>query len=66
LAQFRLIAGRRNIYTWIFLPGFFVGAPAFTFYLAVAWAGVTAAVHAYWFITEASRPPAMPSAGLKS
>jgi phosphatidylglycerophosphate synthase len=53
LARFRLIAGRRNIYTWIFLPGFFLGAPAFSFYLAVAWAGVTAAIHASWCISEA-------------
>ena len=48
LSRFRLIAGRRNIYTWIFLPGFFLGAPAFSFYLAVAWAGVTAVIHAAW------------------
>jgi phosphatidylglycerophosphate synthase len=53
LSRFRLIAGRRNVYTWMFLPGFFLGAPAFSFYLVVAWAGVTAAVHAMWAITEA-------------
>ena len=55
LSRFRLIAGRRNIYTWIFLPGFFLGAPAFSFYLAVAWAGVTAAIHAMWCISEANK-----------
>jgi phosphatidylglycerophosphate synthase len=55
LSRFRLIAGRRNIYTWIFLPGFFLGAPAFSFYLAVAWAGVTAAIHAVWCISDAQR-----------
>ena len=55
LARFRLIAGRRNIYTWLFLPGFFLGVPAFSFYLAVVWAGITAAVHATWGIAEALR-----------
>jgi phosphatidylglycerophosphate synthase len=55
LSRFRLIAGRRNIYTWIFLPGFFLGAPAFSFDLAVAWAGVTAAIHAVWCISDARK-----------
>ena len=55
LSAFRLVAGRRNIYTWMFLPGFFLGAPAISFYLAVVWAGVTAAIHATWCITEALR-----------
>ena len=53
LSRFRLIAGRRNIYTWMFLPGFFLGAPALSFYLAVAWAGFTAAIHASWALAEA-------------
>lgn len=57
LSRFRLIAGRRNIYTWMFIPGFFLGAAAFSFYLAVAWAGVTAAIHASWAITEARSFP---------
>jgi phosphatidylglycerophosphate synthase len=55
LSRFRLVAGRRNIYTWIFLPGFFLGAPAYSFYLAVVWAGITAAVHAAWGVREALR-----------
>lgn len=55
LSRFRLVAGRRNIYTWTFLPGFFLGAPTFSFYLAVAWAGVTAAIHASWCISEVLR-----------
>ena len=55
LARFRLVAGRRNIYTWMFLPGFFLGTPAYSFYLAVAWAGVTAIVHLAWCIAEALR-----------
>ena len=55
LARFRLVAGRRNIYSWLFLPGFFLGAPAVSFYLAVAWAGITAAIHAAWCVAEALR-----------
>ena len=53
LSRFRLIAGRRNIYTWMLLPGFFLGAPALSFYLAVAWAGFTSAIHARWALAEA-------------
>ena len=60
LSRFRLVAGRRNIYTWLFLPGFFLGIPAISFYSAVAWAGVTAAVHAGWCINEAIRLSASP------
>jgi phosphatidylglycerophosphate synthase len=56
LSRFRLIAGRRNIYTWMLLPGFFLGAPAPSFYLAVAWAGFTAAIHATWALAEAGAP----------
>src|SRR5271154_1511336 len=60
LSRFRLVAGRRNIYTWLFLPGFFLGVPGISFYSAVAWAGVTAAVHAAWCINEAIRLSASP------
>jgi len=60
LSRFRLVAGRRNIYTWLFLPGFFLGIPGISFYSAVAWAGVTAAVHAAWCINEAIRLSASP------
>ena len=55
LARFRLVAGRRNIYTWLFLLGFFLGEPAYAFYLGIAWAGITAAVHATWGIWQALR-----------
>jgi phosphatidylglycerophosphate synthase len=48
LRRFRLIGGRRNIYAWMFAPGFFLGFPALSFAVAVAWAGVTAAVHAFF------------------
>ena len=60
LSWFRLIGGRRNIYTWLFLPGFFLGIPAISFYSAIAWAGVTAAIHAAWCINEAIRLSASP------
>ncbi len=59
LSRFRLVAGRRNIYSWLFLPGFFLGAPTISFYFAVAWAGVTAAIHAAWCIAEALRSTRM-------
>jgi phosphatidylglycerophosphate synthase len=45
LSRFRLVSGRRNIYTWIFLPGFLAGRPALSFAAAAVWAGMTAAVH---------------------
>jgi len=53
LTRFRLIGGRRNIYNWLFLFGFFLGIPGATFYAASAWAGITAAIHAAWVISEA-------------
>jgi len=53
LARFRAIAGRRNIYNWLFLPGFFFGFPALMFYFACAWAGITAVVHSTWVVSEA-------------
>jgi len=52
LTRFRLIGGRRNIYNWLFLFGFFLGIPGAIFYIASAWAGVTAITHAAWVISE--------------
>jgi phosphatidylglycerophosphate synthase len=46
LQRFRLVGGRRNIYAWMFAPGFFLGAPGVSFAAAVVWAGITATVHA--------------------
>ena len=43
---FRQIAGRRNVYVMLFAVGFFSGYPARAFVIALAWAGVTVAVHA--------------------
>jgi phosphatidylglycerophosphate synthase len=45
LRRFRLVAGRRNVYVWTFLPGFLLGFPRVVFALAACWAGVTVAVH---------------------
>jgi len=55
LQRFRLIGGRRNIYTWIFLFGFFLNAAPAAFAVAVIWAGVTVAIHAFCCATEVSR-----------
>lgn len=42
---FRLIAGRRNIYGMMFIVGFALGYPSFTFTAVAVWAAVTACVH---------------------
>jgi phosphatidylglycerophosphate synthase len=43
--QFRLIGGRRNIYAWMFLIGFWSGFPVAAFLAAGLWAMVTLGVH---------------------
>jgi hypothetical protein len=52
LTRFRMIGGRRNIYNWLFLFGFYLGSPGHTFYFTSAWAGITASIHAAWVISE--------------
>jgi len=42
---FRLIAGRRNIYTWMWMFGFWAGLSTHVFVAALAWAIVTVGVH---------------------
>ncbi|RMH59598.1 MAG: CDP-alcohol phosphatidyltransferase family protein [Candidatus Hydrogenedentota bacterium] len=42
---FRLIAGRRNIYSWIFVVGFWFGRKRTILRAAAFWAAFTAAVH---------------------
>jgi len=42
---FRLIAGRRNIYAWMWMFGFWAGLPTYSFMAALAWALVTVGVH---------------------
>jgi len=55
LQRFRLIGGRRNIYTWIFLSGFFLDAAPLAFAVSVIWAGLTVTIHAFFCATEISR-----------
>ena len=42
---FRLIAGRRNIYAWMWMFGFWAGLPTHVFVAAMAWAVITVGVH---------------------
>ncbi len=44
-ARFRRIAGRRNIYIFMFIIGFSLGFPVHTLGIAAAWAALTAAAH---------------------
>jgi phosphatidylglycerophosphate synthase len=44
---FRRIAGRRNIYTFMFIIGFSIGFPVYTFGAASVWAALTAAIHGF-------------------
>lgn len=46
-AGFRRIAGRRNIYGFIFLIGFLMGFPLTTFAASAVWAAVTAGIHGF-------------------
>jgi phosphatidylglycerophosphate synthase len=55
LQRFRLIGGRRNIYNWIFLFGFFLNAAPTAFAIAVFWAGVTTAIHTSYCAREVFR-----------
>jgi phosphatidylglycerophosphate synthase len=44
-ATFRRIAGRRNIYSFIFIIGFLLGYPFETLALVAVWATLTASIH---------------------
>lgn len=44
--RFRLIAGRRNIYTWMMFVGFWAGWPTAIFTATCVWALTTVAIHA--------------------
>ena len=43
--RFRLVAGRRNIYIWIFAAGLILGFPGAGFQLLCCWGVATAAIH---------------------
>jgi phosphatidylglycerophosphate synthase len=66
LARLRLIAGRRNIYNWLFLVGFFLGFPNHAFFLAVVWAGITAAIHGGWVLSRALSRPVLSGSASRS
>jgi len=51
-AAFRRIAGRRNIYGFMFIVGFSLGYPFQTFAIVALWAAVTAGIHGlrlFWY-----------------
>jgi 1L-myo-inositol 1-phosphate cytidylyltransferase / CDP-L-myo-inositol myo-inositolphosphotransferase len=58
--RFRLIAGRRNIYVWMMLPGVLAGAAAVAYAAVVAWSAFTAILHWAMALTgkRTSRPHA--------
>jgi phosphatidylglycerophosphate synthase len=49
-SAFRRIAGRRNIYGFMFIIGFSLGYPLKTFFATAVWAAITATVHAFRLI----------------
>lgn len=58
---FRLIAGRRNIYAWMFCFGFWAGFPVATLVMVFCWALTTVMIHGgrlayhiYWYSNERS------------
>jgi phosphatidylglycerophosphate synthase len=57
--SFRLIAGRRNIYVWMWLFGFWAGLPTHFFVSALAWAIVTVGVHGARLVYHVRRRMAM-------
>ncbi|HSX79560.1 MAG TPA: hypothetical protein VLQ80_13440, partial [Candidatus Saccharimonadia bacterium] len=54
---FRLIAGRRNIYTWMFMFGFWAGFPVQIFVAALVWALVTIGIHGMRLVYHARQGP---------
>lgn len=57
--RFRLIAGRRNIYAWMFFFGFWAGRPVQIFVLALVWALITIGVHGVRLVYHARQRLAM-------
>jgi len=57
--RFRLIAGRRNIYAWMFLFGFWAGFPVQIFVAALLWALITIGVHGIRLVYHARHRLAM-------
>jgi hypothetical protein len=57
--RFRLIAGRRNIYAWMFFCGFWAGLPVQIFVIALVWALITIGVHGVRLMYHARQRLAM-------
>ena len=57
--RFRLIAGRRNIYAWMFMFGFWAGFPVQSFVAALVWALVTISIHGMRLVYHARPCPVM-------
>jgi multisubunit Na+/H+ antiporter MnhB subunit len=62
LQDFRAIAGRRNIYTWMLIPAVFLGAPDLGFRLVAVWAGATALLHVAHLAAQSLCASPVPSA----
>jgi phosphatidylglycerophosphate synthase len=61
--RFRLIAGRRNIYIWMLLPGVLAGTASVAYAAVVAWAAFTAILH--WAMALAGKRTSRPHAADK-
>jgi len=57
--RFRLIAGRRNIYTWMFFCGFWAGFPVQIFVVTLVWSLITIGVHGVRLVYHARQRLAM-------
>jgi phosphatidylglycerophosphate synthase len=66
--RFRRIAGRRNVYVWILVPGVLTGHVATAFAAVVAWAAVTVGVHAVRAagVLRGRRPPCAQGSEIES
>jgi 1L-myo-inositol 1-phosphate cytidylyltransferase / CDP-L-myo-inositol myo-inositolphosphotransferase len=57
--RFRVIAGRRNIYAWMFFFGFWAGLPVQIFVVTLVWSLITIGVHGVRLVYHARQRLAM-------
>ena len=57
--RFRLIAGRRNIYAWMFFFGFWAGLPVQIFVVVLVWSLITIGIHGVRLVYHARQRLAM-------